>query len=37
LRRNGPRGSAAVIDMLAMRWLKSRLVSFKVSERIGRD
>jgi glycosyltransferase involved in cell wall biosynthesis len=28
---------AAVIDMLAMRWLKSRLAAFKVSERIGND
>ncbi len=28
---------AAVIDMLAVRWLKSRLVSIKVSERIGGD
>jgi dolichol-phosphate mannosyltransferase len=28
---------AAVIDMLAMRWLKSRLVPFKVSERLGED
>lgn len=28
---------AAVIDMIAVRWLKSRLVSIKVSERIGGD
>ncbi|MBM3538583.1 MAG: glycosyltransferase family 2 protein [Alphaproteobacteria bacterium] len=28
---------AAVIDMIAVRWLKSRLVTMKVSERIGSD
>jgi len=28
---------AAVIDMIAVRWLKSRLVTIKVSERIGGD
>jgi dolichol-phosphate mannosyltransferase len=28
---------AAVIDMIAVRWLKSRLVPFAVSERLGDD
>ena len=28
---------AAVIDMIAMRWLKSRLVTIKIRERIGGD
>lgn len=28
---------AAIADMIAMRWFKSRLVKFKISERLGED